>query len=139
MNTLRAAIVPGLIAGTISIFTSWLFMGGLFHQYQKETPQTWRPEGAVSYTLASLLHVFSAVAISCLFTFVLRFNAGIFASGLVGSVLFAICIWGATILPFILESALFVRMHRLVSVGRLLDTLVTALLACVITGWWLRH
>jgi len=27
MNTLRAAIVPGLIAGVVSIFTSWFWMG----------------------------------------------------------------------------------------------------------------
>lgn len=139
MNTLRAAIVPGLIAGIISIFTSWLLMGGIFHQYQKETPQTWRPEGAGSYTLASLFHVFSAIAISCLFTLVVRFNVGMFASGFLGNVLFAICLWAAIALPIIVESALFVRIHRLVTVGRLLDTLVTALLACAITGWWLRH
>jgi hypothetical protein len=27
MNTLRIAIIPGLIAGIISVFTSWLWMG----------------------------------------------------------------------------------------------------------------
>lgn len=139
MNTLRAALVPGLIAGIISIFTSWILMGGIFHQYQKETPQTWRPEGARSYTLASLFHVFTAIAIACLFSLVVRFNVAIFASGFLGSVLFAICIWGAMALPIIVESAVFVRIHRLVTVGRLLDSLTTALLACVITGWWLRH
>ena|ERR1700676_2053032 len=139
MNTLRAALVPGLISGVISIFTSWLLMGGIFHQYQKETPQTWRPEGAQSYAIASLLHVFTAIAIACLFTLVVRFNVAMFASGFFGSVLFAICIWGAIALPIIVESAVFVRIHRLVTVGRLLDTLTTSLLACVITGWWLHR
>jgi hypothetical protein len=139
MNTLRAALVPGLIAGVASIFTSWLLMGGIFHEYQKETPETWRPEGARSYTLASLLHVFTAIAIAYLFTLIVRFNVAIFASGFLGSVLFAICIWAALALPIILESAVFVRFHRFVVVGRLLDSLTTALLACIITGWWLRH
>ncbi len=139
MNTLRAALVPGLIAGIISIFTSWILMGGIFHQYQKETPQSWRPEGARSYALASLLHVLTAIAIACLFTLIVRFNVAMFASGLLGSVIFAICIWGATVLPVILESALFVRLHPLVVVGRLLDSLTTSFLASIITGWWLRH
>src|ERR1700704_2730147 len=123
MNTLRAALVPRLIAGIISIFTSWILMGGIFHQYQKETPATWRPEGARSYAFASLLHVFSAIAIACLFTLIVRFNVAMFAQGFLGSVLFGICIWGATALPLILESALFVRFHPLVVVGRLLDCL----------------
>ena len=139
MNTLRAALVPGLIAGVASIFTSWILMGGIFHQYQKQTPQTWRPEGARSYTFASLLHVLSAIAIACLFTLIIRFNVGIFASGFFGSILFAICIWGAMALPIIVESALFVCLHPLVVVGRLLDSLSTSLLATIITGWWLRH
>ena|ERR1700730_2576363 len=138
MNTLRAALAPGLIAGVLSIFTSWLWMGGFFHRFQRETPGTWRPEGGLSYVLASLLHVISALGIACLFTLIVRFNIAVFASGFLGNVLFAICLWSAIALPIILESALFVRMHRLVTVGRLLDSLCTLLLACVVTGWWLR-
>ena len=45
MNTLRAAIVPGLIAGVVSLFTSWFWMGLVFHRYQRATPETWGPEG----------------------------------------------------------------------------------------------
>ena len=138
MNTLRAALVPGMIAGVVSVFTSWILMGGIFHRFQRETPQTWRPEGAASYTFASLLHIFAAVAMACLFTLMVRFNVGIFSGGLRGSFLFASCLWGAVALPMVVESALFVRIHRLVVVGRLLDWLVTAMLACVITGWWLQ-
>jgi hypothetical protein len=139
MNTLRAALIPGLIAGVVSIFTSWILMGGIFHRFQRETPQTWRPEGAASYTMASLLHVFAAIAISCLFTLMVRFNVSIFSGGLRGRVLFAFCLWGAVALPMVVESALFIRIHRLVVVGRLLDWLVTALLACLLTGWWLQR
>jgi hypothetical protein len=138
MNTLRAAFVPGLIAGVISIFTSWLLMGGIFHRFQRETPETWRPEGPRSYALSSFLHVFAAIGIACLFVLVLRFNVAVFAGGLCGSVLFALSLWGAVALPIILESALFIRLHPLVVFGQVLDWLTTTLLATVITGWWLR-
>jgi hypothetical protein len=123
MSTLRIALIPGLIAGVISGFTSWLSMGVIFHRYQRETPETWRPEGSRSYIAASLLHILAAIA--CLFTLVVRFKVGIFAVGFQGSFYFAICIWGALALPILLESATFVRLHRLVVIGRLLDWLTT--------------
>lgn len=138
MNTLRSALAPGLIAGVASIFTSWLLMGGIFHRFQRETPATWRPEGARSYTLASLLHIFAAVSIACLFTLIVRFNVGTFSEGLCRHLLFGFCLWVALPLPMIVESALFVRIHPLVVVGRLLDWLATSVLATVITGWWLQ-
>jgi hypothetical protein len=137
MNTLRAALVPGLIAGLVSILISWLLMGGIFHQYQKATPDTWQPEGALGYTLSILLHVVASIGIACLFTLMVRFNVPVFAGSFRGSVFFAVSIWGAIALPMILESALFIRIHRLVVLGRILDWLATSLLACVITGWWL--
>ena len=137
MNTLRSAFVPGLIAGVISIFTSWLWMGAIFHRYQSETPQTWRPEGARNYTGAILLHMFASLGIACLFTLVVRFNVAAFALGFPGSVYFAVCIWGAIALPILIESSLFIRLHHLVVVGQLLDWFTTSLLACVATEWWL--
>jgi hypothetical protein len=39
------AVVAGAVAGMVSIFTSWLITGVLFHRYQRLTPATWRPEG----------------------------------------------------------------------------------------------
>jgi hypothetical protein len=137
MSTLRIAFIPGLIAGVISVLTSWFWMGVIFHRYQRETPETWRPEGSRSYFAASLLHILAAIGIACLFTLVVRFKVGIFAVGLQGSFYFAICIWGALALPILLESAIFVRLHRLVVVGRLLDWLTTSVLACIIIWWWL--
>jgi hypothetical protein len=84
MSTLRIAFIPGLIAGVVSVFTSWLWMGVIFHRYQRETPETWRPEGSRSYIAASLLHVLAAIGIACLFTLVVRFKVGIFAVGFQG-------------------------------------------------------
>jgi hypothetical protein len=137
MNTLRAAFVPGLMAGVISIFTSWLWMGVIFHKYQRETPETWRPEGGRSYLGASLLHLLAAIGIACLFTLMVRFDVFVFTPGFRRSIYFAICVWGALALPILIESALFIRLHRLVVLGQLLDWLTTSLLASVLTGWWL--
>ena len=120
MSTFRPAFIPGLIAGVISVFTSWLWMGVIFHRYQRETPETWRPEKARA------IHCSEASAHSrgdwhaCLFTLVVRFKAGILAVGFQGSFYFAICIWGALALPILPESAILVRLHRLVVIGRLL-------------------
>jgi hypothetical protein len=57
---------------------------------------------------------------ACLFTLVVRFKTGIFAVGFQGSFYFAVCIWGALALQILPESAIFVRLHRLVVIGRLL-------------------
>jgi hypothetical protein len=139
MNTLRLAIIPGLIAGIISVFTSWLWMGVIFHRFQKETPETWRAEDLRSYLGASLLHIFAAVGIACLDVLIVRFQMGLFASGVQGSLSFAVCIWGALALPILLQSAIFIRLHRLVVLGQLLDWLTTSVLACLITSWWLAR
>jgi hypothetical protein len=110
-----------------------------FHRYQRETPETSRPEGSRSYITASLLHVLAAIGIACLFTLVVRFKVGIFAVGFQGSFYFAICIWGGLALPILLESAIFVRLHHVVVIGRLLDWLTNSVLACAIIWWSLKQ
>src|SRR5438552_13934825 len=74
MNALRAAIVPGLIAGVVSLFTSWFWMGLVFHRYQRATPETWGPEGPRTYALSSLVRVVSSLDISILYVLVARFH-----------------------------------------------------------------
>lgn len=139
MSTLHSAIVPGLIAGVISIFTSWLWMGVIFHRFQKETPGTWRPEGARSYILSIVLQFVTAIGVACLFTLVVRFNISVFAMGFPGALLFAIAIWLMLALPILLESAVYINLHPLVVVGQLLNWLTTSTLACLSTAWWLRR
>ncbi|SRR6266581_3404551 len=87
MSTLRIAFIPGLIAGVISVFTSWLWMGVIFHRFQKETPETRRAERSRNYIGASLLHILAAIGIACLFTLVVGFKVGIFAVGFQGEFL----------------------------------------------------
>jgi hypothetical protein len=114
-------------------------MGVIFHRYQGETPNTWRAEGPRSYVAASLLRIFAAFGIACLFVLIVRFNIEFFGAGLMGNLRFALCIWGAISLPMILESAIFIRLHPMVVLGQLLDWLSTSVLACVITGWRLHR
>jgi hypothetical protein len=137
MNTLRAAIVPGLIAGVVSLFTSWFWMGVVFHRYQRATPETWGPEGPRNYALSSLVRVVSAIAISFLYVLVARFHVGFFADGIVGALRFAAVIWIALAAPVAIEAAIYVRMHSMVVVGQVLDWLTTAVLACAITFFWI--
>jgi hypothetical protein len=137
MNTLRAAIVPGLIAGIVSIFTSWFWMGIVFHRYQRATPETWRPEGPRNYALSSLVRVLSAIAISALYVLVARFQVGFFAEGMVGALRFAALIWIAQSAPVAIEAAIYVRMHSMVVLGQAIDWLTTAILACAITFLWI--
>src|SRR5213594_3333554 len=103
MNTLRAAFVPGLIAGIVSIFTSWFWMGLVFHRYRRATPETWRPEGPRNYALSSLVRVLSALAIAILYVLVARSHVGFFADGMVGALRFAAVIWIALAAPVAIQ------------------------------------
>jgi hypothetical protein len=138
MNSLRfsQALIPGLIAGVLSIFTSWLWMGSIFHRYQKLTPQTWRPESGRSHALSSAVHILAALGIALLFTIVAGDQRSPFAAGMGGSVQFAFSCWCVFALPIILGAAIYINLHPLVVVGQLLDWLSVSVLATGITAWW---
>ena len=125
MNSLRfsQALVPGLIAGVLSIFTSWLWMGSIFHRFQKLTPQTWRPETGRSHALSSAVHILAALGIALLFTIVAGDQSSPFAAGMGGSLQFALACWGVFALPILLGAAIYINLHPLVVVGQLLDWL----------------
>jgi hypothetical protein len=141
MNGLRfsQALVPGLIAGVLSIFTSWLWMGAIFHRLQKLTPGTWRRETGLSYFLASALHILAACGIALLFSIVVLDQNQDFSAGIADSVRFALVCWSVFALPIIVEDAIFINLHPFVVLGRLLDWLSTSLLATMITAWWQRR
>ena len=137
MNPLRAALVPGLIAGLISIFASWFWMGVVFHRYQRATPEIWRSEGPRNYILSSIVRLLAAIAIAVLYVAVVRSQAGFFAAGMVGAFRFAAIIWIAMAAPVAIESAIYIRMHSMIVLGHVIDWLTTSLLACAITFCWL--
>src|SRR5438309_2958613 len=109
MNSLRAALVPGLIAGIISFLTSWLWMGVIFHRYQRATAEIWRTEGPRNYALSSIVRVLSAMAIAMLYVLVAHFHLPWFSDGIVGAFRFAAASWMALAAPVAIESAIYVR------------------------------
>lgn len=136
MNILRAAIVPGMIAGAASILTGWFWMGVVFHRYQRATPETWRPESARNHILSSVVRVFSASAISFLYVLIVRFHVSLFTDGIGGALRFAAVIWIALAAPVAIEAAIYVRIHSMVVVGQVVDWLTMTVLACAITFVW---
>jgi hypothetical protein len=132
----QTAIIPGVIAGVITIFTSWLWMAVIFHRFQNRTPETWRRETGLSYAASSALHVLAAIAIAIFFTVLKQHAPALFETGIHCVVAFALAVWAGFALPIILEAAIFIRLHPLVVVGQLLDWLTTSLLATLVTAWW---
>lgn len=130
-------LVPGAIAGVISIFTSWLWMAVVFHRFQERTPNSWRPENNRSYALSAAIHFVACIAIATLFVLVVRTHGGVFADGIHGALRFAALSWIAIAAPFAIEAAIFINLHPWVVVGQVLDWLTTSILACAITAWWL--
>jgi hypothetical protein len=139
MQTLRAALVPGLIAGLLSILASWFWMGFAFHSYQRTTPETWRPEGPRNYILSSLVRLLAVIAIAGLYVLMTRFHVAFFSDGIGGSLRFAVIIWMALAAPVAVEAAVYVRMHSMVVLGQVLDWLTACVLACGITAFWLAR
>jgi hypothetical protein len=135
MKTLQLALAPGAVAGIGSIFTSWLWMGVVFHRFQKQTPNTWRPENNRSYTLSSAIHFLTCIAIATVFLLVARMG-GVFAGGLPGALRFAAVAWMALAAPSIVGAAIFINLNPWVVVGQVVDALTTSLLACAITACW---
>ena len=135
----QSAIIPGLIAGVLSIFTSWLWMGLIFHRFQNYTPETWRRETGVSYAASSAVHVLAAIGIAIFFSALKHHAPGFFGSGMQCAVAFALTVWAVFALPIVIEAAIYVRLHPLVVLGQLLDWLSTSLLATLVTAWWQRR
>lgn len=139
MNTLRAALVPGIIAGVLSIVGAWFWMAVVFHKYQRATPEIWRPEGPRNYLLSCIVRIFSTIGLAIIYVLIARFHVGFFAEGIAGALRFAAVIWIALAAPIAIEAAIFVRMHSMVVVGQVIDWLTTTILVCVITEVWINR
>jgi hypothetical protein len=135
MKTLQLALAPGAVAGIIAIFTSWFWIGFVFHRYQRLTPNTWRPENSRSYGLSSAITFLSCIAIATVFLLVARMG-GVFAGGLPGALRFAAIAWMAWSAPLIVNAAVFINLHPWFVVGQVVNALTTSVLASAITAWW---
>lgn len=134
MNVGRV-VMAGAVAGVVSILTSWLITGGLFHRYQRLTPGTWRPEGPVQYATSSVLNVASCIGIALLLAVGGGFPVGRALGWPVRGLLFGGLCWAATLLPLNLTSAVYVNVDRRAVLGFVLDSLVLCLLAGTAGAW----
>jgi hypothetical protein len=135
MKTLQLALAPGVVAGIIAVFTSWFWMGFVFHRYQGLTPNTWRPENNRSYLLSSAVTILACIAIATVFLLVARMG-GVFAGGLPGALRFAAVVWIALAAPIIVNAAIFINLHPWFVVGQVVNALTTSLVACSVTACW---
>ena len=133
--SLTRLVVAGAVGGGLSVFSSGIITGWLFHRYQSLTPETWRREGPVQYTLSGLLAIFSGAMVG-LFYFVTDGVDPIIVTGWAASgLVFGFLLWLAVSLPSIVGSALYINLHRGVVAGLLLDSLVAQLLMGLACGW----
>ena len=135
MKTLQLALAPGATAGILAIFTSWFWMGFVFHRFQRLTPNTWRPENSRSYMLSSIVTFLSCIAIATVFLLIARMG-GVFAGGLTGALRFAAVVWMAWSAPLIVNAAVFINLHPWFVVGQVVNALTNSVLACAIAACW---
>jgi hypothetical protein len=135
MKTLQLALAPGASAGILAIFTSWFWIGFVFHRFQRLTPNTWRPENNRSYMLSSLVTFLSCIGIATVFLLLAR-AGGVFAGGWPGALRFAAVAWMAWSAPLIVNAALFINLHPWFVVGQVVNALTNSLLACTVTACW---
>jgi hypothetical protein len=129
VTTLKT-VAAGVIAGILANATGYLITGRLFHSYQAQTPSTWRAtESWTHYLYAVAIRIAACIAISLLYV-AFRSVSPTFGDGAIArGVAFALVLWAATILPVVLEAALFVNWHRGFVLGLFLDWLVVCVLA----------
>ena len=135
MKTLQLALAPGALAGILAIFTSWFWMGLVFHRFQRLTPSTWRPENSCSYLLSSIVTFLSCIGIATIFLLVARMG-GVFSGGLTGALRFAAVVWMAWSAPLLVNAAIFINLHPWFVVGQVVNALTNSILACSITACW---
>jgi len=118
------------------MFTSWFWMGVIFHRYQQRTPQTWRPETGRNHLLSCAIQFGACIAIATMYLLVTRAYGSPFGLGLHGALRFAAVAWMAIAAPVAIEMAIYVNLHPLVVMGVVINWLTTTVLASAITAWW---
>jgi hypothetical protein len=123
-------ITAGLIAGILANATGYLITGRLFHPYQAKTPGTWRQaESWTHYQYATGIRIAACVGIGLFYAAFAPSFAGFGGGALSRGAGFGALLWAVTILPLVLEVALFVNWHRGFILGLVMDWLVVCVLA----------
>ena len=136
--SLGRLLIAGGVGGLVSVFTSWLIIGALFHRYQRLTPDTWRPEGPAQYATSSLVQVLAGAAFGLLWYVTGGASAVIQTGWLARGLAFGAVVWLAVACPIHLISAVYVRLHKGHVAGALLDSLVGLLVVGCACAWAAR-
>jgi hypothetical protein len=132
----EASIGGILAAGTVSSITalliSYVVIAWLFHDYQKLTPATWRPEGPREYTLGSCVNLINGFGFAILFAMTGTSLTSRVGHWFPAGLLFGLACFVALSLPVILSDAIFINLHRGFVVGALLSSFLTCLACGVI-------
>ena len=134
MSLLRE-VIAGAVGGFLSIFTSWLMTGYVFHKYQRLTPETWRPEGPREYATSSVIQVLGGAAVGLLYFATGGASRVGATSWLAGGLLFGGLAWLAVACPSQVVTAVYVKLHRGVVVGGLLDSLLGLFVVGCACAW----
>jgi hypothetical protein len=125
-------LAAGAIAGVVANVTGYVITGRLFHRYQAMTPNTWRAtESWTHYLYAAAVRISASIALGFLYATVVAASPVFGLEPISRGAGFGSILWAVTILPVVLEVALFVNWHRHFVVGLLLDWLVVCVLSSV--------
>ena len=123
-------LASGVIAGIVANVTGYMITGRLFHPYQAKTPNTWRQsESWTHYGYAAALRIAVCIGVGFLYAAIGATFPGLLTHAILRGVAFGSILWAVTILPLVLEVALFVNWHLGFVVGLLLDWLVMCVIA----------
>jgi phosphotransferase system glucose/maltose/N-acetylglucosamine-specific IIC component len=128
--TIIAAI---LVAGTVSSFTDWLFMGVLFADRYKTYPETWWPRATKADETTPIIWSTALGYITAAAVILLCVFAGV--DGYKGALIVAALAAAAGPLVISPTNALWVRIDRLVTVAHTLGYIARFLIAGVAAGY----
>jgi hypothetical protein len=110
--------------------TGYLIVGRLFRGYQARTPGTWRAtESWHHYTYSAAIRVVACIGIGVAYHYFGTAASLIPAGPIACAAAFGACLWAVTVLPLVVEAALFVNWHRGFVLGLLLDWLIICVIA----------
>jgi|SRR5579864_4045420 len=130
--TIGRILSAGTASSIASLVIAYVVIAWLFHDYQKLTPSTWRPEGPREYTLGSCVYLISGFGFAILFAMTGTALTSRIGHWLPAGLIFGLTCFVALPLPVILSEAIFINIHRGFVLGTLLNSLITCLACGVI-------
>ncbi|MEP6714694.1 MAG: hypothetical protein ABJC09_03915 [Terriglobia bacterium] len=128
----------GLYSAIAAIAIGWLIVGRLFDRFQSRNPSTWRDRSWRLRVGGILVNdVFFGFAFSGFFFLVGgigRFNID---NWIGNGLAFGVGCWAAVACPMCLSILVFMRVHKGVVIGMLLDWLASSIAAGLICGYLL--